>query len=217
MMAKPRATVCLNCGMDGQQSVSSIFCRPCSEPKPMRILYLSQYFPPEIGATQTRAHEMARGLMRAGHQVTMIAEVAQPSARHHLPDYRGKLYDRRRVGWHRCVRSLGQNIARQELSQSYCLLLLVHDHGDSGGPVADARQIRPDLCNLTTAICGWCCIGHLSYLRRLPMVFEVRDLWPESAVALGELRNQRAIDWATRLEEACYDRAQRIVVITERW
>lgn len=35
----------------------------------MRILYLSQYFPPEVGATQTRAHEMARGLVKAGHQV----------------------------------------------------------------------------------------------------------------------------------------------------
>jgi hypothetical protein len=32
----------------------------------MRILYLSQYFPPEIGATQTRAYEMAKGLVRSG-------------------------------------------------------------------------------------------------------------------------------------------------------
>ncbi len=36
----------------------------------MRILYLSQYFPPEVGATQTRAYEMATGLIRAGHHVT---------------------------------------------------------------------------------------------------------------------------------------------------
>ena len=35
----------------------------------------------------------------------------------------------------------------------------------------------------------------LSYLRRTPLVFEVRDLWPESAVALGELRNPRFIGW----------------------
>ena len=39
----------------------------------MRILYLSQYFPPEVGATQTRAYEMARGLAEAGHQVTLLA------------------------------------------------------------------------------------------------------------------------------------------------
>ena len=41
----------------------------------MRILYLSQYFPPEVGATQTRAYEMARYLVSAGHQVTMLTEV----------------------------------------------------------------------------------------------------------------------------------------------
>ncbi|HID24078.1 MAG TPA: glycosyltransferase WbuB [Planctomycetaceae bacterium] len=54
----------------------------------------------------------------------------------------------------------------------------------------------------------------LSLLRRIPMVFEVRDLWPESAVALGELRNPCFIRWATALEEACYRRARRIVAAT---
>ena len=42
---------------------------------PMNILYLSQYFPPEIGATQTRAYEMASNLVSMGHQVTMMTEV----------------------------------------------------------------------------------------------------------------------------------------------
>ena len=41
----------------------------------MRILYLSPQFPSEVGATQTRTHEMAQGLLRAGHQVTMLTEV----------------------------------------------------------------------------------------------------------------------------------------------
>ena len=38
--------------------------------KLLRILYISQYFPPEIGATQTRAYEMTRYLTAAGHRVT---------------------------------------------------------------------------------------------------------------------------------------------------
>ena len=60
----------------------------------MRILYLSQYFPPEVGATQTRAYEMARGLVRAGHHVTMIAEVPNHPRGIIPPEYRGKLYQR---------------------------------------------------------------------------------------------------------------------------
>ncbi len=43
----------------------------------------------------------------------------------------------------------------------------------------------------------------------------MRDLWPESAVALGELSSPRAIAWAGKLEELCYNRASRIVVVTE--
>ena len=41
----------------------------------MNILYISQYFPPEIGATQTRAYEMAINLVAMGHRVTMMTEV----------------------------------------------------------------------------------------------------------------------------------------------
>jgi colanic acid biosynthesis glycosyl transferase WcaI len=55
----------------------------------------------------------------------------------------------------------------------------------------------------------------LHRLKRAPFVFEVRDLWPESAVALGELNSPRAIAWAGKLEELCYNRASRIVVVTE--
>jgi glycosyltransferase involved in cell wall biosynthesis len=55
----------------------------------------------------------------------------------------------------------------------------------------------------------------ISTLRRIPLAFEVRDLWPESAVALGELSNPKAVALATKLEEACYRRARKIVVVTE--
>jgi hypothetical protein len=51
------------------------------------------------------------------------------------------------------------------------------------------------------------------------MVFEVRDLWPESAVALGELTDSqssgRAAALAGKLEEMCYNRARCIVVLTD--
>jgi glycosyltransferase involved in cell wall biosynthesis len=42
--------------------------------KKLDILYISQYFPPEVGATQTRAFEMASNLIRRGHRVTVLTE-----------------------------------------------------------------------------------------------------------------------------------------------
>ena len=61
----------------------------------MRILYLAQYFPPEIGASQIRAIEMCRGLVKAGHDVTVIAEVPNHPSGIKPPEYKRTLFDRK--------------------------------------------------------------------------------------------------------------------------
>jgi glycosyltransferase involved in cell wall biosynthesis len=53
------------------------------------------------------------------------------------------------------------------------------------------------------------------YLRRKPLVFEVRDLWPEGAIQLGILRNKLAIRLARALEKTCYMSASRIVALSD--
>jgi hypothetical protein len=55
----------------------------------------------------------------------------------------------------------------------------------------------------------------LHVIKNSPMIFEVRDLWPESAIALGEISNKRAISLASKLENACYQSAKKIVVVTQ--
>jgi glycosyltransferase involved in cell wall biosynthesis len=52
-------------------------------------------------------------------------------------------------------------------------------------------------------------------IRRVPFVFEVRDIWPESAIALGELTNPRAILAAESLERLLYRSAKRVVAVTQ--
>lgn len=180
----------------------------------MRILYLSQYFPPEIGATQTRAYEMARGLVRAGHYVTMIAEVPNHPSGIILPQYRGKLYERSNLDgidvirvWVKTstIKTFGSRMA---FYLSYSLMATL-------AGLFGARN-KYDLIYATSPplFVGAAALA-ISHLGRLPMVFEVRDLWPESAIALGELENPQAIALAERLEQACYNRAQQIVLTTQ--
>ncbi len=180
----------------------------------MRVLYLSQYFPPEVGATQTRAYEMAAGLIRAGHQVTMLTEVPNHPQGIIHPEYRGRFWMREQVDgidvirvW---VKTAPVKTMRTRLAfyLSYMVnatlagLLLARGHYDA------IYATSPPLFVGGTALV-------LSFSRRIPMVFEVRDLWPESAVALGEVKNPRFVRWATWLEEACYRRARRIIIVTE--
>jgi glycosyltransferase involved in cell wall biosynthesis len=180
----------------------------------MRILYLSQYFPPEVGATQTRAYEMARGLVRAGHQVTMIAEVPNHPSGIIPPAYRGKLYERADWDGIEVIRvwvkaSPAKTFRRRMafyLSYMFMAILagLVLLRGKYDAIYATSPPLFVGAAGLA-----------LSYLKRISFVLEVRDLWPESAVAMGELQNPRAVAWATRLEEVSYRRAKRIVVATD--
>lgn len=59
----------------------------------MRILYLSQYFTPEAGATQTRAYEMAKNWVRLGHQVTILTEFPNHPSEIIPPEYKAKFYE----------------------------------------------------------------------------------------------------------------------------
>lgn len=180
----------------------------------MRVLYLSQYFPPEVGATQTRAFEMAHYLVSAGHRVTMVTEVPNHPAGIIPPEYRGKLYERADLEGIDVIRVwVKTSPAKTFATRMMFYISYMIDAALAGLILARGRYdviyaTSPPLFVGGTALA-------LSYMRRIPMVFEVRDLWPESAVALGELTNPRAVALAGKLEEMCYNRARCIVVVTD--
>jgi glycosyltransferase involved in cell wall biosynthesis len=180
----------------------------------MRVLYLSQYFPPEVGATQTRAYEMASGLLRAGHQVTVLTEVPNHPEGIIRPEYRGRFWMRDALDGIGVIRVWVKTSPVKTMRTRMAFYLSFMFNATLAG-LALARG-RYDVIYATSPplFVGGAALA-LSYLRRIPLVFEVRDLWPESAVALGELHNPRFIRWATRLEQACYRRARRVVVVTQ--
>ena len=177
----------------------------------MRILYLTQYFPPEIGATQIRALEMTSALARAGHHVTVLTEVPNHPTGIVEPTFRRRPWVRRNHEGidivHLWVAASPNKTMRTRLAfyLSYMAVATAAGISLARGPFDVIYATSPPLFVGGAALA-------LQGLRRLPLVFEVRDLWPESAVTMGELRNPRFVQWATRLEESCYRRATRIVV-----
>jgi glycosyltransferase involved in cell wall biosynthesis len=180
----------------------------------MRILYLSQYFPPEAGATQTRAYEMGRNLVRLGNAVTVVTEVPNHPSGIISPEYRGKLVDRSNLEGIDVVRVWVKASPVKSFRNRMLFYLSYMINASLAGWLLARGHYDLIYASSPPLFVGGAALA-LSYLRRIPMLFEVRDLWPESAVALGELTNQRAVAWATRLEEACYQRARAIVVVTE--
>jgi glycosyltransferase involved in cell wall biosynthesis len=180
----------------------------------MRILYFSQYFPPEIGATQTRAYEMARNLVNMGHHVTMISEVPNHPKGIILSDYRGVVYQRRVLDGIDVIRVWVKTTPVKNF-RSRIIFYTSYMVNAFAVSLLLARG-RYDLIYATSPplFVGGAALS-TNFFKRIPFVFEVRDLWPESAVALGELSNPRYISWANSLENSCYRGARKIVVVTK--
>lgn len=173
----------------------------------MHVLYLHQYFVPPDGSGGTRSYEMARRLVKAGHRVTLVTSSAD------FPEHYG-------LAGRRAVRVL-DGIEIRILPVSYSNKL---SHARRLAAFASfalrallecARVRNVDVVfatstPLTIAIPGlWA-----KFLHRAPMVFEVRDLWPELPIAVGALRNPVAVAAARWLERTAYRGAARIVALS---
>jgi glycosyltransferase involved in cell wall biosynthesis len=179
----------------------------------MRILYLSQYFPPEAGATQTRAYEMARAWVRLGHQVTILSEFPNHPSGIIPPSYRGKYYEYSKLDEINIIRVWVKASPVKNFSNRMLFYLTYMFNASIVGFFVARGKYDLLYASSPPLFVGGAAL-FLSVTRRLPLVFEVRDLWPESAVALGELSNPSAISLATRLEQFCYRKSVQVVVVT---
>lgn len=180
----------------------------------MRILFFSHYFPPEGNAPASRTHENARRWVREGHEVTVVT--CAPNC----PD--GVVYEGYRNPGVKPVREMVDGIhvvrvwtyiaankgtLRRILNYlSYMLSAVIHS----------LFLKRPDIVVSTSPqfFCGWA--GILAgWLKRVPCVLEIRDIWPESIVAVGAIGNPtvlRILEW---LELRMYRAARHIVTVGE--
>jgi glycosyltransferase involved in cell wall biosynthesis len=181
----------------------------------MRVLMFSQYYPPEVGATQNRMYAFARHLADAGHDVTVIAHVPNHPKGVILDEFKGKLFDRRREDsingcrvWVHASQTRS-SLRRLTFYFSYALGALL--------AAVFAVRSRPDVVLATSPpLPVLLPAAAVSALYRRPYVADIRDLWPSVAIALGELREDgRPARVAASLERLLYQRAAAITVTTQ--
>lgn len=177
----------------------------------MRILIVSQYFEPELTAASIRIGAFARGLAAAGHEVDVLCEVPNHPVGVVAAGYSGKLkVDREEDGFrvrHVWVHASPSKRARHRLL-SYASFAAMATTAGSAMP-------RPDVIVASSPPLSVGVVGALLASRfRVPLVFDVRDLWPEVAVALGELPEGPVLRFAERLERWLYRRADAVTTPT---
>jgi glycosyltransferase involved in cell wall biosynthesis len=177
----------------------------------VRVLIISQYFEPELTAASIRLGSFASGLAAGGHDVEVICEVPNHPRGEIEPEFRGRwVVDRRADGYrvkHVRVHASPSKRAQHRLA-SYASFAAA---AVAAGGVAS----RPDVILASSPPLSVGAVGRLLGLRhRVPWVFDVRDLWPEIAVALGELRDGPALRFAELLERHLYASAVAVVTPT---
>lgn len=175
----------------------------------MRILLLSQFYDPEPGF---KTHQFARELLARGHEVQVITG---------FPNYpRGQIYP-----------GYKQRLWQREFLDNVPVLRLplYPDHSRSGVArafnylsfAATVSLLGPALCRPADIMWVYhppLTIGFpaflLSRLRRIPMVYEIQDMWPETVVSTGMLSEGPATRLLAMFAQFIYARASAITVIS---
>ena len=183
-------------------------------PHSMHILFLSQYYPPEPGAPAARVSELARSWVRSGHEVTVLTAMPNHPTGVIPSEYRGRALVRETVDGVDVLRTwiyAAPNKALVKRSLAYASFAV------SAALWGQLHVRSPDVVVATSPQLLCACVGRVvALVRRAPFVFEVRDLWPESIVAVGALpANHGVVRALTVLEEHLYEAADAIVVVTD--
>ena len=168
----------------------------------MKITYLHQYFNTPAMSGGTRSYEMARRLASFGHEVTLITSWRSEGdqAGWFETDESGI-----RVMWVP-VRYSNHMSYRDRMSAFLKFSLLSARKAAS----LPADVVFATSTPLTIALPA----VYASKRLRVPMVFEVRDLWPELPIAIGALNNPILRYMAKKLESFAYKNSERIIALS---
>lgn len=178
----------------------------------MNILFLSHYFPPEVNAPASRTFEHCRQWVRDGHRVTVVTCAPNHPRGKVYPGYRNKLFVREEKDGITIIRvwtylTANEGFLKRTLNYvSYMAAAIV------AAPFIQKADIvistSPQFFN---GLAGYV----VSRMKRAPWVLEIRDLWPESILAVGAIKNRFIIHLLEWLELFAYRQADRIVPVTD--
>ncbi|MDH3227099.1 MAG: glycosyltransferase family 4 protein [Thermoleophilia bacterium] len=177
-----------------------------------RVLYVSQYFVSADQPGGVRHWQHTRALARAGHEVTVVSSYVQHKEREIPERYRGRKIVREREDGIDMVRTYATpdyGVDMRSRGLNYLTFAF-------WSMLAAARSSSPDVVVASSpTLPAAAAAAELARLRGARFILEVRDLWPESILAMNLDAPSWAISAAARMARHCYGRADRIIALTE--
>ena len=177
----------------------------------MRILFLSHYFPPEVNAPATRTFEHCKQWVEHGHEVTVISCTPHHPMGKVYPGYKNKFYQVEECEGIRTIKVLtyvteNSGFLKRTWNYVFYMLMVI-----LVAPfISKADVVISTSPQFFNGLAGY----FVSRIKRCPWVLEIRDLWPESILAVGAIKNKSAIKLLEWLEKFVYKKADHIVPVT---
>ena len=176
------------------------------------ILFLTHYFPPESNAPAARVYEMAKCWIQDGQQVTIITGVPNVPNGIVYEGYRNRLYQKETIDGINVIRVwtyIAANKGTLRRIMNYLSYMF-------SSVLAGLFVKSPDIVIATSPqfFCGWAGLI-LSKLRRRRFILEIRDIWPDSIIAVGTHMPGFLIKMLEILELKMYKEADTIVTVGE--
>ncbi len=177
----------------------------------MHILFFTDNFPPEVNAPASRTFEHCREWAAAGHQVTVVTGVPNFPKGKVFDGYRNRLWQEEEMSGIRVVRVWTYITA----NEGFVRRIIDYASFMVSGTIAAIAVKKVDIVVGTSPQLFTPCAAYLtSRMKRIPYVFELRDLWPESIRAVGAMKHAKMLNWLERLELFLYRNAKIIVSVT---
>lgn len=177
----------------------------------MKILFLTDNFPPEVNAPASRTFDHCREWVRRGDDVTVITCAPNFPQGKVYDGYRNRLYQREEMDGIKVIRVWSYIVANKGFVKRTLDFISYSVSAFIAGLFRKADLIVATSPQFFTALSG----RALGWWKRTPWVMEVRDLWPESIKTVGAMKDNLFIRHFEWQEARCYRSARRIVVVTD--
>lgn len=177
----------------------------------MRILFLTDNFPPEVNAPASRTYDHAREWVKNGDDVTVITCAPNFPLGHVYDGYRNKLWQEERMDGIRVIRVWSYMAANKGFVKRTLDFISYSVSSFFAGLFVKADLIVATSPQFFTALSG----RTLSFWKHRPWIMEVRDLWPESIKTVGAMKDNAFIRYFEWEERRCYRSARKIIVVTD--
>lgn len=177
----------------------------------MKILVISQYYPPEPGATSNRLEAFVQAMVSRGHEVTVICEFPNHPTGRLLPGDRWRLFRVENKGTHKIIRTFVLTFTRKNNVKRMLFYLSFALSSFIAGILLGRRDVifssSPPTFHVYTSMI-------VAKVKRSKFVLDIRDLLSEAALEIGAVTNNRLIKWGGDLERKLYLGADVIFAIS---